>query len=197
RQPGLLKFSTALVDEEEVGHGVIGDEQVHQPVVVHVGRHCAKRLAGKGGDSGSSADIREGAVAIVVKEVARSGLEKARHAIVEPASGFVSAQNILRLVILNEARNEQVELPVIVVVEPNRASGPTLHSYSSLLGHVGKRAVTVIMIQRITAVVGDIEVLPPVTVIVGCGHSHAKPSACDSCSIGHVSERAVVVVVVK
>src|SRR5262249_59412616 len=76
-------------------------------------------------------------------------------------------------------------------------SGAAQYAYSGLFGHVGERSVAVVVVQRITAVIGDVEVLPPVTVIVGCGHSHAEPSACDSCFIGHVGERAVVVVVVK
>ena len=64
-QGDLFKFARSFIQEEKVRHGIFGDKQVEQPVVVDVGRHHAKRLAGNGADARGHAYVGECAIAVV------------------------------------------------------------------------------------------------------------------------------------
>ena len=64
----LVPLALAAVHEQEVLHGVVGDEQIHQAVVVDVGGDDAERLAERVLDVGALADLGERAVAVVVVE---------------------------------------------------------------------------------------------------------------------------------
>src|ERR1041384_6367301 len=45
QQTGLFKLSLPLIDEEKVRERVVRDEEIHQAIVVYVGRNGAKRFA--------------------------------------------------------------------------------------------------------------------------------------------------------
>ena len=73
----LVEAPAAAVREEEVLDGVVRHEEVQPAVVVHVGRHHTQRLAEGARDVGPLRDLGERAVAVVVEEQARGGLEHA------------------------------------------------------------------------------------------------------------------------
>jgi hypothetical protein len=56
-----------------------------------------------------------------VKEAAGAGLENARDAIVGAVQTAVCTKSVLRLVVKDEARDEQVKAAIIIVVEPDGA----------------------------------------------------------------------------
>ena len=74
-QPDLFPLALSAVHEQEVLDGVVGHEQIDEPVAVDVGRDDAKRLAERPLDVGALADFGERAVAVVVEEQARVGLK--------------------------------------------------------------------------------------------------------------------------
>ncbi len=119
-QADLLEPAAATVHEEEVGHRVVGDEEIEQPVVVHVGRDRGERLAERLRDAGLLAHVRERPVAVVVEEVAGPRLEDARDAVVASAHAVVAAEDRAVATVLDEAGDEEIELAVAVVVEPRR-----------------------------------------------------------------------------
>ena len=59
------------------GSGVVGYEEIEEAVVVDVGGDCAPGFAAMVGDAHFLADIGEGAVAVVVEELAGHGIEDA------------------------------------------------------------------------------------------------------------------------
>ena len=103
RQPCLFKLSAALVDEEKVGHRIVSDEEVYQAIVVDIGRNRAERFSGRVRNPRFLAHVRECAVAAVMEEITLPRLEKARNTIVATAPRFVGAENLLRLVVIDEA----------------------------------------------------------------------------------------------
>src|SRR5688572_2192813 len=110
-----------LVDEQEVGHGVIRNKDVHPTVVIHVCRDGAKGFTGMIGYPGFFTDIGESAVPVVVKQIAGPGLVMARNAVVTPVD-IISAQYVQRFVIVDKAGNKQVQFAVVVVIKPDRTS---------------------------------------------------------------------------
>ena len=71
--------------------------------------------------------------------------------------------------------HKKIEPTVAVIIDPAGARGPTAAANTGLFRHVGKRAVTVIVIQIISTVSGYIKVRAAVVVIVTGGDSHTKP----------------------
>ena len=41
-QSGLFEFPVAFIDEKKIGHRIIADKQIHQPVVINIGRDHAE-----------------------------------------------------------------------------------------------------------------------------------------------------------
>ncbi len=79
-------------------------------------------------------------------------LEKTRDAVVTPAQGFIGTQNVQRLLVNDKTGDEQIQLAVIVVVEPNCASGPARRSDAGVVGYIGEGAITIVVIKDIAAI---------------------------------------------
>ena len=69
-QRGLLPLALPAIHEQEILHRVVGDEQIHQAVIIDVRRHHAQPLAHGALDIGAARDIGEGSIAVVVKQEA-------------------------------------------------------------------------------------------------------------------------------
>ena len=70
---------------------------------------------------------------------------------------------------------EQVEPVVAVVIEKRSADTPTGVVGSGFCGHVGKGAVTVVLQHLVAAKVGDVEVDPPIIIVVAARNAHPVP----------------------
>src|SRR5690349_12240292 len=102
----------------------------------------------------------------------RRRFEKTRHAVVTTLQSRIGAEWILRLVVEDEARYEQIELAVVIEIEPRRAGGPAGCGDTRFFSHVGKRAVAVVAIKNVRAVVGDVKIDITVAVEIGGGDAH-------------------------
>ncbi len=111
------------------------------------------------------------------------------------AQAIVAASRLL--VVFDEAGNEQIELGVFIMVEPDGARGPSWGRNSGFLGYVSECAVAVVVIENVTAVARYIKIDPTVAVIITRGCAHAKRAACDSSFVGNISKRSVVIVVIE
>src|SRR6266540_4056116 len=174
-QPNFLKGPVALVDKKEIRHRVVGHKQISPAVVIHVSCHHTKRLAGRFRDARFFADIRKRAVAVIVVEMAGSRFEDAWNAIEFLAQTIVAASRFL--VVVNEAGNEQIELAVFIIVEPDGAGGPSRRRDSGFLGYVCERAVAVVVIEGVPgriagcekirrATVNEIDIHPAIIVVI-------------------------------
>src|SRR5687768_371043 len=185
-----------LVDEQEVGHGVIRNKDVHPTVVIHVCRDGAKGFTGMIGYPGFFTDIGESAVPVVVKQIAGPGLVMARNAVVTPVD-IISAQYVQRFVIVDKAGNKQVQFAVVVVIKPDRTSGPTYHAGTRLFCDIGKGRISVVTIQNVAPVTGNVKINPPIGVIVCSRDAHPEGAAGYTCFVSDIRERAVMIVTIE
>src|SRR5215472_14209457 len=84
------------------------------------------------------------------------------------ALGIFPGAAILVLVFrkLYELANKKIELAIVVVVEPDGARRPPRRRDSCLLGHIGERAIAVIVIKNVAPVLGHVKIGKAVPVIV-------------------------------
>src|ERR1700675_2343527 len=121
RGPDLLEAPVAAIREQEVGHCIVGDEQIHATVVIDVGSNHAPSLARKIANAGGLAYVGKSPVAIVMKEPAGHGFVEMRDAVA--TLGILTGMAILALglVEIYEPAHEEVEPAIIVVDEPDGA----------------------------------------------------------------------------
>src|SRR5438477_6988592 len=63
--------------------------------------------------------------------------------------------------------NEQIKPAIVIVVSPGRAGGPSAYRDARFLGDIGKGSIMIVVIKAVLAKVRDVEIRPPVIVIVG------------------------------
>src|SRR5690348_11244340 len=98
------------------------------------------------GDTRFAAHVLKSAVAEVSIKVRRRWLEEPGDAVVTLLQSLIGAERVLRLVVKDEARNKQIELVVVVEIEPGGAGRPSRRRHTGFVRHVGKRAVAVVAI---------------------------------------------------
>src|SRR5205814_5784582 len=81
-QSHLFEASAALIHKQEIGYGVIGDEEIHAAIVVDVRGNDAPGFAEMLRYSGLLTHVGESSVAIVVEQPTRHRFEDSRNAIV-------------------------------------------------------------------------------------------------------------------
>src|SRR5271170_6444641 len=144
-------MAAALVLEKKIGLRVVGDEEIHPSVIINVGGNHSPGFARIVGDPHFLAHIRKGAIAVVMKEPARHRRVDLRVAVFVQSlkRGNVWGPTVVMLGLAEvyEAAHEQVELAVVVIVEPHGARGPSGGRDSSLLGYVGEGAVAVVAVE--------------------------------------------------
>ncbi len=93
---------------------------------------------------------------------------------------------------IHVVRDEQIEVAVAVVVQKTAARTPAVFrsSDAGLLGHIGERAVAVVVVEDVAAKVGDEEIVEAVVVVVAdttrlppSGAGEAEPSAVTSVKV--------------
>ena len=109
----------------------------------------------------------------------------------------IATGEFLLRAIINKTADEEVKTAVIVEVEPYRAGGPAGRSKAGFLGHVGERAVAIVLVENAASIGCDEDIRPPVVVVVTDGNAHSESSARHARSFGHIGERAVAIVLVK
>src|SRR5438128_608894 len=97
--------------------------------------------------------------------------------------------------------DEKIKLSIVVIVDPSGSRTPHLlplvhrHSHSSLVGNISESAIVVIVIEMVFRHAGNVNILPPIVVIIPDGHAHVEAIARQPSLFGHISEGAVMIVV--
>src|SRR5260370_3954342 len=91
----------------------------------------------------------------------------------------------------------QIQTAVAIEVRPCGARRPVAQRNSSLLGHIGKRAIVIVVVEAILSPVGDEDVGPTIVVIIADSYAESPPVVRDACLGGNVSKRAVMIVIKK
>ena len=101
---------------------------------------------------------------------------------------------------IHVASDEEVEPAVVVVVEEPGARAPSAGRHTGAFRDVGERAVAIVAIERVSAVVGDVEVCEAVVVVVADRDAHAVVvlrHAGETGLLRDVDERAIRVLVIE
>ncbi len=125
------------------------------------------------------------------------GLIEARNAISVLAFLARSAGLVQGLGELHKLADEQVQPAIVVVIEPDGAGGPSWRGYAGFLGHIGKSAVAIVVVQDAFAVLRDVQVGEAVAIVVADCHALAVPAGCHSRLLGHVGERAIAIIAIE
>src|ERR1039457_4143827 len=120
------------------------------------------------------ADIGKRAVAIVVEKVIGLAVQSPRPAayrdtaiLAEREHGCIRAgARRGRQIVVNVAGNEEIEAAIAVIVAEAGAGRPVPQRDTCLLGHIGKGAIVIVVVEPVLAEVGDVEVGPPIVVVV-------------------------------
>src|ERR1035438_622333 len=191
-QSKFVELPWAAIHKEKICDRVVGDEKVHQAIVVDVGGDDAKSFAWMSGNARLFADVGEGSVAIIVKEKIGHGTEDSRNAVMPLAVGRDTAA--VRRVKIHKVANEKVEPAIVVVIEPNRARGPPWHANASLFGDVRKRAVAIVVVENALSILRHVKIGEAVAVIIADRDSLAVPSRGYARLLRDIGKRAVAVV---
>src|SRR5437588_3229604 len=70
-------------------------------------------------------------------------------------------------------RYEDIQSPVVIVIEETRADRPPTASHAGLGRHVRERAISIVVVEDIASVAGDQYVLESVVIIVCNRYTHA------------------------
>src|SRR5438309_1878376 len=103
------------------------------------------------------------------------------------------------LIEIKVVRDKQVELAIPVVVDPGAARAPArpVCAQSGLLGHVGKSAVPVVVVEDVLAPVRDEEILKPIVIVVAHANSGRPTCAQQARFRRYVDERTVPIIPVE
>src|SRR5262249_54128346 len=110
---------------------------------------------------------------------------------------FIAAELVFGFIELDKAADKEIELAVVVVVEPNRARCPPGSRNSSFFRDVSECAVAVVAVENAAAVLRDVEVGKSVAVVIANGDAHAVATGGDAGLFGDVSERAIAIILVE
>ena len=171
---GVLKSAVVVVEEEEVGPGVVGDGDVGPSVVVEVGEHHAHALGFGFSHAGFLAHVGERAVVVVVIEPDALTFVVVGMAVGAVARPVLAAPEVVLRRPLDIVRDQEVEPAVLVVVEPSGAGGPLALVRHTCFGcDFGKSSVAIVVIKDRAAVTGDVQIR--VAVVVEIAHGHPLP----------------------
>ncbi len=207
-RPTSSKVPSCWLSEEEVAHGVVGDEEVDPAVAVDVDRHRRQRLA-TGTPVASfliwtpaSAETSvKRAVAVVAVEVGERALIVERRAVGAADAGEpVVELEVDRARPAHVVADEEVEVAVAVVVEERARRRPLLlvAADAGRRGDVGEARAGVLVAQQLVgADRGDEQVDVAVVVVVAGGDARAVEREIDARLAAHVAEAARAVVLVE
>ncbi len=150
-----------------------------------------------GGDAGFFADVGEGAVAIVVEEIAGLGAVDIGFAVPAFAGDGVAAEFIFGFVEIDEAADEEVEAAVVVIIEPDGAAAPAGSGDAGFGGDVGESAVAIIVIENAAGILRDVEIGEAVGVVIADGDAHAVGVSGHAGFFGDVGEGAVAIIAIE
>ena len=108
-------------------------------------------------------------------------------------------RQVLQALDVNVGRDEEIQVPVPVVVEERASRVPAFRiaADSRLPGHIREGAVAVVSIEDVRASVGDEQIVEAVVVVVADANPVRPPGAHEPGILGDVGERAVPIVLVK
>src|SRR5580692_8310231 len=183
-ESNFFKALPLAIRKQEISSRIVGNKKVQESIVVDVRSDDTPSLARIIGDSHLLAYVCECSVPVVVKQPARHGVKDTRITVFVKSCkcGYIwrFAHVVLHLAEIDEAANEEIETPIIVIIKPHGAGGPTGGCDTSFFRDIRECAVTVVVIKDAAAVLSDIEIGETIPVIIADGCPHAIAAAHDA-----------------
>src|SRR4029077_11432660 len=98
---------------------------------------------------------------------------------------------------VHEPADKKVKLPIVVIVEPHGAGGPSSGRKPGFTGHIGKGAVSIVAIEDEAVVLREEKVGKSVAVVIANCDAHPITAARDSGFLGHVGKGAIPIVAIE
>src|SRR5271170_4653863 len=156
--------------EQKLAHAIVRNENIGETIVIVVGKRHTKGTPLERGDAGALADVFECAIAaIAIKDIGRCR-EFGGRTVRLP---FIAANLAVLRVPEHVARDEQVEVAVVIVINEAGGTAPAARLHACFGSYVGESAVAIIVVERIFSVVGYVEVGEAVIVVIADRHTHA------------------------
>src|SRR5579863_891209 len=108
-----------------------------------------------------------------MKELARGRLLYVSLAIPALAGDRVAAKFVFGPIEFREAAYEQIQPAVVVIVKPHGARTPTERGNGGLRRHVGKRAISIVMIENAVRILRHVQIGKAVAIVVAHGNAHS------------------------
>src|ERR1700749_1850463 len=136
------------------------------------------------------------AISVVVIDERRNGRKHVRMTVSAETIAMLATPNVLKIP-LQITKHHQVQQAIGVEIDPGSARRPTASTHASLLRHVGKRAVPIIVVKLVASVGRDVEVFVSIVIVVCDGSPHAVADTLQSSPLRDVLKRSVFVLVVE
>src|ERR1035441_231657 len=165
---GVFEGSVALVDVEIVGRGVVGYQEIHFAVSIHVGKQRTEAVVPcRIVHTQLLAHIGKRSVPVVMEE----------------------------MILLSAETAGTAHALFAAVVTERGASGPRSDRHTGSFRCVGKCSIVVVAIEAVFAIVGHVQIGPAVIVVIAYCAAVSPAGVGGTGFGGHLGERAVVVVV--
>src|SRR5450755_2178392 len=201
----FAESAVVIVHEKQARSGITSDENVRPTIFVEVCCNYGHSIAFAGsGNARLLGHICERSIPVVVVKDVLAGRQPAGatvHRDALPVAGGVLAGH--RSVLQIEAdvvRDEQIEMAVAIIVQecaPGTPTRRTIFPKAGLLGHVGKRAISIVAVEAVLSEVGAEDIVETIVVIVSDANGVRPANGPQARFIGHVRERAVAVVLIE
>jgi len=132
----------------------------------------------------------KGAVAIVVIDQHCNRLKNVGMAISSIAFAVLTAPHIIP-VPLNVAQNNKIKQSIVIKIDPGCARRPSTAANTSFSGDIGERAISIIVVELVTAICSHVEIFAAIIVVIACGYSHAVACALQTRFLGYIFEASI------
>src|ERR1700728_3883506 len=197
RERDIGKCSIAIIVQQEVRKGIVGNKDVGETIAIIVGKCEAHALTRILGNTRLLGYIRERTVTIIpIQKIRRAPIFVGRaivNDVIRPAN-MGSGKGIIKII-----HYKEVEQAVVVIVKPPRSDRPRLTlskrtADPSFLRHLRKGTVSVIVEQLISVESSDVQIDKAVIVVVTSGDTHGIAGARQTGLFGDVCESSVSIV---
>src|SRR5271154_447728 len=115
-----------------------------------------------------------------------------QHALEAAEAGIVAELGQVVHIDVDITRDKKIHAAVAIVVSPGGASAESACAHAGLVGYILKLAVAQIVIERVAAVAGNVNILQAVVVVIGDSHAHAPALARETGGLRDVGKFKIV-----
>src|SRR6185437_5827814 len=153
--------------KQEIGHGIVGNENVLPSVIIVIECNNAEPVSRLCTNARLFADVRESAIAIIAIQSRRLAIVIVGMAIAAHARTVFAAPEIAIRRPVDVIRDDEIKMTIIIIVKPRGAGGPSASiSYTRALRNVSESAVSVVVVQNAAAVSENKQIGKAIIVVI-------------------------------